>query len=173
MGHFNFSGRHADDAVAVIDVDELEAGGEVRPRVLTTPGFPGINGDGRIDLIGMTGTDDADGSVRLWLINMKPSVDAETGAFLDHSKVGGNTTIELFRTGRKAEKLEHIRTFANPQIVTPNRVAAIGGETNAFYFTNDHGTVKTGLVSLMPQCIASAINGWVIETRSRTTARQW
>lgn len=147
LAHFNLSGRNPNDAIVVLDVDELEAGGEVSPRILATPKFPGINGDGRLQLTGMAGVDDADGSVRLWIINNRPSVDAETGEFLKHSKIGANTTIELFRTGSKADELRHMKTFANPQIATANRVAAVGGDNNGFYFTNDHGTVKTGLVS--------------------------
>lgn len=145
---FNYSGRNLDDAVVVLDVDELAADKEVKPRILATPNFAGTAGDGRLHLLGMTGVDDEDGNVRLWIINLKPSVNSTTGEFLDHSKVGANTTIELFRTARRAKELEYIKTFAHPQIASPNRIAAVGGNKDAFYFTNDHGTAKTGLVSV-------------------------
>lgn len=147
MGSLNISGRNLNDAILVLDVDELRADAPVEPRILAMPGFPGTAGDGRINVAGFTGTDDADGTIRLWIPDLKPSVDPVTGEILDQTKVGGNTTVELFRTGSRAAELTHVKTFAHAQISSPNRVAAVGGDSNAFYYTNDHGTVKLGLVS--------------------------
>jgi arylesterase / paraoxonase len=147
MGHLNVSARNLDDAIVVLDIDQLTSGAEVNARVLSMPGFSDKNGDGHLHVAGITGEDDEDGGIRLWAVNSRPSVDPATGDLLDNKKIGANTTIELFRTGRAAEKLEHIKTFAHPQIVNPNRIAAVGGKTDAFYFTNDHGTAKVGLVS--------------------------
>ncbi|KAH9907552.1 hypothetical protein F4778DRAFT_769028 [Xylariomycetidae sp. FL2044] len=155
MGHLNVSGISADDAIVVIDIDDIKPGKAIAPRVLKTPGFPGTNGDGRIHLVGFTGVDDADGSIRLWIPNLKPSVDTATGALLDQHKFGANSTIELFRTGPRAEKLEHIRTFAHTQIGNPNRIAAVGGDSNSFYYTNDHGTAKVGLRQNLSPLLAS------------------
>lgn len=148
MGHFNVAGRSLTDAIVVLDVDSLAADKEVKARILETPGFPGTNGDGLLHLVGFTGSDDEDGTIRLWINNLKPSIDEITGEFLNQAKHGANATIELFRTGPQAQNIVHVRTFSHPQIANPNRVAAVGGTTDAFYFTNDHGTVKTGLVSL-------------------------
>lgn len=131
----------------VIDVDQPDADGGFTPRRLATPGFADAHGYGSLHLTGMGGVDDEDGSVRLWVLNGKPSVDPVTGELLDNAEIGANTTVELFRARPQAADLEHLRTFVHPQIATPNRVAPVGGKSDAFYFTNDHGTVKVGLVS--------------------------
>ncbi|KAH8199844.1 hypothetical protein TruAng_006014 [Truncatella angustata] len=170
MGHFNVSARGMSDAILVLDIDDLASDSEVMPRVLDTPGFPGMNGDGRLYLSGFSGSDDEDGSVRLWVVNLKPSVDPVTKDFLDHAKFGANTTIELFRTGSKAEKLDHLKTFVHPQIVNPNRVAAVGGNSNAFYFTNDHGTIKTGLKFHISPLIGTGDVSYCDETSCRQVA---
>lgn len=135
------------------------------PRALETPDFFGTHGDGRLNLVGMGGMDDEAGGIRLWIVNMKPSVDPVTGAFLDHSKVGANATVELFRTGAQAKKLEHMKTFVHQQIATPNRIAPVGvGKSNAFYFTNDHGQDKFGWVSLYHHYTSPASFVWLIMT---------
>ncbi|KAI1076983.1 hypothetical protein F5B20DRAFT_583722 [Whalleya microplaca] len=143
---FNVSGRSASDAVLAMDVDSPVDSGFAL-RALQTPGYAGTNGDGRLQLCGMTGIDDEGGAVRLWLVDMKPSVDPATGAFTDHAQTGANSTIELFRAGPGAAELQHVRTFFAPQITTPNRVAALGGEGlgEGFYFSNDFGAYKVGL----------------------------
>jgi hypothetical protein len=148
MGHFNVSDRNLDDAVVVIDLDKQNEDGGFIPRAKKTPGFADSNGYGHLHVVGMTGVEDEDGSARLWIINTKPSVDSVTGEFLDNNKVGANTTVELFRARPQAAEMEHIKTFAHPQIASPNRIAAVGGQTNAFYFTNDHGTIKVGVVRI-------------------------
>lgn len=145
QGHFNVSGRYLNDAVVVINVDDLPNGPNVDARVLSTPGFTGTSGDGLLGLVGFGATDDADGGIRLWVINDRPSLDLHTGEILDQAKVGANTTVELFRAGPGAKSMEHVRTFYHPHIASPNRIAPVGGKTDAFYFTNDHGTAKVGL----------------------------
>ncbi|KAK6079508.1 hypothetical protein SCUP234_05677 [Seiridium cupressi] len=144
VGHLNVSGMHLDDAIVVLDLDDLNAGAEVKPRVLTTPGFSGTNGEGLLHLASLTGVDGEDGSIRLWVINLKPSLNTTTGELLDQPKVGANVTVELFTTSSKAETLEYVKTFAHPQIISPNRIAPVGGDSEAFYFTNDHAA-KVGL----------------------------
>lgn len=42
-----------------------------------------------------------------------------------------------------ANSMKHVKTFADPQIVTPNNIAPM--EDGGFYFTNDHGLNKLGL----------------------------
>lgn len=132
----------------MINVDDLPNGPNVDARVLSTPGFTGTSGDGLLGLVGFGATDDADGGIRLWVINDRPSLDLHTGEILDQAKVGANTTVELFRAGPGAKSMEHVRTFYHPHIASPNRIAPVGGKTDAFYFTNDHGTAKVGLVSV-------------------------
>ncbi|KAK8024378.1 hypothetical protein PG993_012444 [Apiospora rasikravindrae] len=144
---FNASGRSLTDHIAVLNIDEPEGvdGAGFRTRVLGTPGYPGTHGDGTLNLVGMSGHDgdSADGGeVRLWLIDAKPSVDLATGrVFEDQTAAGGNQTVEVFRAigGRQATALEHLESFWDPLIMTPNRIAAVGDETNAFWVTNDLG----------------------------------
>ncbi|KAK8068240.1 hypothetical protein PG996_007352 [Apiospora saccharicola] len=141
VAQYNASGRSLTGHVTVLDIDEPEGAG-FTTRVLKTPGYPGTHGDGVLNVLGMSGHDDPDGSVRLWLIDVKPSVDPVTGRVLeDQSASGGNQTIEVFQTvgGHKVAELEHLETFSHPLIMTPNRVAAVGDETNAFWVVNDHG----------------------------------
>lgn len=138
---YNASGRSLTDHVTVLNIDEPEGAG-FATRVLETPGYPGIDGSGVLNVLGMSGSDDPDGGVRLWLIDVKPSVDPATGRVLeDQSASGGNQTVEVFRAvgGRRATGLAHLETFAHPLIRTPNRVAAVGDATNAFWVVNDHG----------------------------------
>lgn len=130
-----------------MDIDKPTADG-YEMRVLDTPGFFGTNGDGRLHLVGFTGRDDesTDGTISLWVVNTKPTVDLVSGELLDQSVSGANATIELFRTGPAATKLEHVKTFAHSQLATPNNVAAVGGTVTSFYYTNDHGLAKAGVV---------------------------
>jgi arylesterase / paraoxonase len=145
------SGRSLSDAIVVIDVDDLPTDSHVVSlRVLSTPGFRGTNGDGLLNVVGFGATDDdKDGSIRLWIVNDRPSLDIAKGEFLDQARFGANATIELFRAGPNANQMKHLKTFSHEQIATPNRIAPVGGRTDAFYFTNDHGTSKVGWVSLL------------------------
>lgn len=136
------------DHVIAMDIDKPK-GTSYEYRILKTPGFSGINGDGTINLVGMTGEATVD--VRLWFVNARPSVDPVSGAFLDAAVVGGNSTIELFDMDLGAGELKHVKTFADPQIATPNNIAATGD--GGFYFTNDHGPHKVGFVGNIPRSV--------------------
>ncbi|KAH6990098.1 hypothetical protein EDB80DRAFT_729476 [Ilyonectria destructans] len=147
VGDFNLTGRSKRDAMVVLDIDK-PVGDGFELRVLKTPGYTGTAGDGLLSLAGFSGTDNIDqGTIELFIVNHRPSVDAETGEFLDHSAVGGNSTIELFETGPDATELRHLHTYVSKHIATPNRVAAAGRDS--FYFTNDHGPNKLGLQHLL------------------------
>ena len=97
------------------------------------------------------GGGDDEGHIRLWLIDTKPTVDLATGRVLDdQSATGANQTVEVFRVtgGRKATGLKHLESFWDPSVVkTPNRVAAVGDDTNAFWVTNDIGHSESRWVS--------------------------
>lgn len=110
-------------------------------RALKTPGFSGVNGDGRMHLVGLTGVD-RDDHVELYLVNNRPSVDIATGAILNQEEIGANSTIEHFRVDTQAEEAKFLRTFIDPHITTPNNIATRGD--GSFYFTNDHGPHKVG-----------------------------
>ncbi|KIV79805.1 hypothetical protein PV11_07350 [Exophiala sideris] len=139
----NASGRALNDHIVAMDIDSPRSEGGYTYRVLETQGFSGIHGDRRIHVVGMTGSVCEDGETQLWLINARPSVDSVTGELLDNAVVGGNSTIELFTTAPGSKTTKHVKTFANPQIATPNNVAVT--KDGAFFFTNDHGPHKVGL----------------------------
>jgi arylesterase / paraoxonase len=82
--------------------------------------------------------------LELLLINHRPPLDPVTGAVLDATKVGANSTIELFETVLGETTMRHVKTWADPVIETPNNVAWVGGRN--FVFTNDRSQ-KTGFVS--------------------------
>lgn len=112
---------------------------------LSTNGYFGAQGDTLIHLNGFTGIRTEDGSIELLLTNFRPSVHASTRQVLpDQAATGANATIERFRVLSQENKLEHLETFFDQAIATPNRVAAVAG--SGFYITNDHGLRKTGLV---------------------------
>ena len=131
------------DAVVALDIDK-PIGETFDFRGLQTPGFAGTLGDGLMHVVGMTGRELDDGSIELFVINYRPSVDAVSGTFADQASVGANATIEIFKAEPGASTIKHVRTVADPLIATPNRVAALD---RGFYITNDHGIYKTGLVS--------------------------
>lgn len=115
--------------------------------VLAKPGFAGVHGDGTFNVLGMIGRSFANGGgAHLYLVNNRPSIDYETGELLDNTKVGANSTIEMFEWQAGSSSLKHLKTFADPEIATPNNIAL--AEDGGFYFTNDHGSNKVGLVSL-------------------------
>ena len=123
-----------------MDVDEPRADG-FEYRTLEFANFPGVNGDGRMHPVGMSGLDRED-HVELFLVNIAPSVNVTTGEFLENDKVGANSTIEQFMVNVKTKKERHVKTFLDQQIATPNRVAPLAD--GSFYITNDHGQNKVG-----------------------------
>ncbi|KAJ1337370.1 arylesterase [Microdochium nivale] len=158
MGHFNVSARPLNEAIVVLDIDEPSTtDGSFPLRVLSTPDYAGIPGDkGRMYPLSLSGVDDSDGSVRLWVVNGAPSANYTTGALLDQAAVGANLTVEVFRTvGPKSSSLQHVHTFAHKNISTPNRVAPRGDATNDFWYANDHGHNNVGLNHFL-----SAPLGW-------------
>lgn len=58
---------------------------------------------------------------------------------------GQDSVIEVFRSRPEMNEIHYIATFKDPVISTPNDIVA-GDEEMSFYFTNDHGFVKNGLV---------------------------
>ena len=135
-----------DDHIVAMSIDNPATTGGFTYRVLKTPGYDGISGDGAISVMGITGTTSVDGSeINLWLINNRPSVDATSREVLDNTVVGANSTIDVFSTAPGADCMKHVKTFANSQIATPNNVAV--QRDGGFFFTNDHGLHKFGWVS--------------------------
>ncbi|TVY76064.1 Serum paraoxonase/arylesterase [Lachnellula suecica] len=142
IDHNNATGRSLVDRIAVIDT---RGPGRLASRIqwLRTENFSGVNGDGTLSLHGLDiRPDKHTDTLRILLVNHRPSVDPVTGELLDNVKVGANSTIEQFQTKAGSDTMRHVRTYANDVIHTPNRVAWVND--HAFVFTNDHsGKVGT------------------------------
>lgn len=147
IGLFNHSGRSSSDVVIAVDIDKpvIKSGRQsFEHRFLKTPNYPvEPHDDKSLHLVGLTGIDSPN-TIELLLVNNKPSRDPTTGAFLDHSTHGANSTIERFITGPQATQMKHIRTYHDARIATPNNVATAPG-LKGFYITNDHGVNKVGI----------------------------
>ncbi|GIZ40607.1 hypothetical protein CKM354_000393900 [Cercospora kikuchii] len=139
IGRFNATGRALNDAIIVMDIDKPD-GKSFQYRVLDTPGFPGVNGDGRLHLVGFTGRETPD-SIELLLVNAQPAIDATTKQLQDIPDM----TIEAFQTDKKqtSTSLKHIHTYRHSAITTPNNIA-FSQHSSGFYFTNDHGDAISG-----------------------------
>lgn len=132
------------DRIVAMDIDKPKDVGYNYRVVKPSNSFNPEDGE-RLYVVSVSGGTSDDGKViQLWLVNNRPSIDHLSGEFLDQAAVGGNATIEVFETGPNASSMKHIRTFAHPQITTPNNVAV--AKEGGFFFTNDHGPHKTGLV---------------------------
>lgn len=145
VGHLNATGRSFTDRIAVLDT---RGSGPLASRLkwLSLENFSGINGDGTLNLHGFDIRGDKHTNIlRILLINHRPPFDPITGAPLDASKVGANSTIEQFQTKAGTNTMRHVRTYVNDIIQTPNRVAWMSEDT--FVFTNSH-SAKVGFVSL-------------------------
>ncbi|KIV94772.1 hypothetical protein PV10_02504 [Exophiala mesophila] len=140
----NATGRATDDRIVAMDIDNPTSTQSFTYRVLKPRGYSGVAGDGRIHVVGMTGTrsEDDPEQVNLWLINARPSVDSATGEVLDNTVVGGNHTIDVFSTKPGAVEMDHVQTYADVQIATPNNLAVT--KSGGFFYTNDHGPHKVG-----------------------------
>lgn len=143
IARLDASKRSLKDKIIVLDLDD-PAGDSFAHRVLKTPDYTGINGDGKLSLVAITGVEHDD-HIDLFLNNNRPTIYHQSGDLADNEKVGANSTIELFRVSTDSPALmaNHIKTFSDGVIATPNRVAPT--TEGSFYFTNDHGTSKTGL----------------------------
>lgn len=148
VAKLNISARPLEDAIVALQIDRPLDDGGFELQTLRMPGFAGTSGDGLLSVSGFTGIEDTStGLITLFVINNRPSVDSESGAFLDQLSAGANATIDVFRVASNAKDLEFVQTYANQHIATPNRVAALSA--TSFYISNDHGKSKIGLVILV------------------------
>ncbi|PAV18920.1 serum paraoxonase arylesterase [Pyrrhoderma noxium] len=130
----NATGKSSVDYVSVFD----PSSGKVTR--LTTEGFKFPRG---LSFHGMDIAPSTDPSrphdIFLYLVNHRaPLGDA------DAAVVGADSVIEVFKTRPGGEDIHYVATFKDPVISTPNDIAATGEEDKGFYFTNDHGMIKTG-----------------------------
>jgi arylesterase/paraoxonase len=148
VGFLNASGRGLTDRIAVLDT---RGKGRLASRIkwLSVENFSGIKGDGTMNLHGFDiRADEESDTLHIVLINHRPPIDPEKGQLLDAAIVGANSTIEHFQTRAGGDTMRHVRTYADPLIQTPNRVAWV--TSDSFVFTNDHSG-KVGFVSTLSQ----------------------
>ena len=141
----NATGRRGKDRMAILDT---RGQGPVSGRLkwMEPTNFAGNNGDGTLDLHGFDIKIDENfpKMLKMLLINHRPPLDPITGELLDATKVGANSTVELFETTVGDTEMRHLKTYRHEAIKTPNRVAWVRGE--GFVFTNDKSS-KVGFVS--------------------------
>lgn len=124
------------DHVAAINIDDPgEDGLYGLKELVITGGYRGSDGDKVIDVHGFKIEPLSTGALRFWMVNHRPPTD-EAGNLLDATKLGANSTIEAFDLVESSSKLEHMKTFHDNAILTPNGVAPTGD--GGFLFTNDH-----------------------------------
>lgn len=136
---FNHEKVTGSEYMAILDT---KATGPYSNRIkrIQTQNFKGHDGKGTLLLHGIgafvgkdgLGQDSEDKSLRLFLINHRVQNDPHIH--------GANSTIELFETSLGSETMTHVKTFAHPDIFTPNNLVPTGPES--FYFTNDHSVKK-------------------------------
>jgi len=145
VGLFDLSRRHKTDRIGMLDT---RGTGPASSRLtwLNIENFAGVDGEGSIDLHGISVLANSKSNVlRFLVINHRPTVDPITNQIISASLTGANTTIEQFITDVGTSSIRHVRTHTHDLIQTPNAVQWVND--HAFLFTNDHGT-KVGLVSL-------------------------
>ena len=133
----NAAGRQPGGSwVSVLDIDEPGADGLFGLRQMKVTGYRGAAGpsDVDLDLHGFDVEVIDNERLRFWLINHRPPVD-ENGIILDATKVGANSTIEVFESKRGEDELVHVRTIWDEAIFTPNKLAATGD--GGLVVTND------------------------------------
>jgi hypothetical protein len=106
-------------------------------RGIKPTGYEGATGDSTLDTLGFdVEIIDAE-MLRFWLVNLRPPVDANR-KYLDATKIGANSTIDVFDLKRGKDVMVHVKTVSDPAVWTPNGIAAMGD--GSFVTTNDHST---------------------------------
>jgi len=76
----------------------------------------------------------------IYLVNHRQPLDSSIYA----EDVGQDSVVEIFKTRIGLDEMRYVATFKDPIIATPNDIVG-SGDDMSFYFTNDHGSMKTGL----------------------------
>ncbi|KAJ5160513.1 calcium-dependent phosphotriesterase [Penicillium canariense] len=133
---YNLSARSRTDHISVLNIDEPGPDGLYGLHQLK------IDYAGDLDLHGFDVHQVGDRQ-RFWLINHRPPVDPATGEPLDPTKVGANSTIEIFDLDAPSNTLVHVKTIASEALVSPNNLA-VDRDGLGFLVANDHNT-KVGM----------------------------
>lgn len=128
---YNISARSRTDHIAVLDVDHPGSDGLYGLHALKLHGF-----HGDLDLQGFDVLRIGD-TLRFWLINHRPAINHSTGAFLDPTIVGANSTIEVFDLAESSGTLDYVKTIHSDAIISPNSIA-VDRDGTGVLITNDH-----------------------------------
>lgn len=138
LDRFNDTGASFADYVATYDPR--------RSRItrLTVTDFP--NSARGLSLHGMDVVPSASDPqlLYIYLVNHRAPIGAKA------VDVGADSVIEIFETRSGSGVMRHLRTVEHEIISTPNDVVG-NADGQSFWFTNDHGVNKVGLVSLNSQ----------------------
>lgn len=126
-----------------MNIDSPQKDGLFEMRGIKPKGYEGATGDGTLDTLGFDVEVIDASTLRFWLINLRPPVDSNK-SYLDASKIGANSTIDVFDLKRGKEVMVHVKTVVDPAVWTPNGIAAMGD--GSFVTTNDH-SAKGGFLS--------------------------
>ncbi|UZJ56008.1 hypothetical protein CBS101457_005328 [Exobasidium rhododendri] len=145
--HFDLINRPEDDYVAIFDT---KGTGSVASRTtkIKPKGFTGSNGKGSYNLHAISVHLIDDETMRIFLVNHRPQPEP--------MKYGANSTIELFESKLGSSTMQHVKTFADPVIATPNNLAPTGPDS--FVFSNDH-YIKVGQLKMLDVFFAKASVG--------------
>lgn len=133
----NVTGKSSEDYVAFFDpstfhITRLRTEGFKFPRGLSLHGMDVVVSKERPS------------ELLLYLVNHREPLSPATAR-----DVGTDSVVEVFRSTPGADAMYYVSTFHDPIIATPNDIYATGDD-GSFYFTNDHGLVKAGLVRSIP-----------------------
>ncbi|RMZ70047.1 serum paraoxonase arylesterase [Pyrenophora seminiperda CCB06] len=144
MKDVNVTGRRPGGSeLLALDIDNPGDDGLFNFRAIKPVGhYVGATGNSDLDLLGYDAEILDDGTTRFYFINQRPPVGIYN-KIIDASKIGANSTIEIFEMKKGQDNMQHVRTIFSNEIWTPNRVAALGDKSGAFLVTNDH-SVKVG-----------------------------
>ncbi|KAL5531070.1 hypothetical protein ACEPAG_3946 [Sanghuangporus baumii] len=129
----NATGKSSEDYVATFDpstsrITRLRAEGFKFPRGLSLHGMD------------VVASKERPSELLLYLVNHREPLPPANAM-----DVGTDSVVEVFRSIPGADEMHYVATFQDPVISTPNDIYATGDDAS-FYFTNDHGFVKAGLV---------------------------
>jgi hypothetical protein len=146
----NAPGRSLTDHVSVLKIDEPGKDGFYGLHQLEVTGnYGSANGGKNLAVVGFDIEVVGKDRLRFWMVNNQPPVDGE-GKALDATKLGANSTVEIFELTRGSTKWKHVRTIFSGAVFAPNNIAAVGD--GSFLVTNDHDN-KASVVSLFPALV--------------------
>lgn len=140
IGVLNIAGRRPGGSeLMALNIDAPGSDGMFGIHKIKPEGYDGATGDGTLDLLGFDVEVVDAATLRFWLINHRPPVDANR-KYLDATKIGANSTIDVFELKRGKDKMVHVKTVFDPEVKTPNNIAVM--EDGSFVATNDHSAKR-------------------------------